>query len=338
MALAHSSAMRNLLLTAMAAMFILALSIPEAFHDAPGGLNGPLTVAASYLAFRALHLGMYWRLSTSDPAMRRQLIRFAPAVLTGTAFLFSAAATHGAAQTWLWIAAVAADFIGVAAGGTRGWQLRSTNHFSERHGQIIIIALGESILAIGVAADGNAISWPIIAASVLGLLVATALWWIYFDITAAQAEHRLHHEPATTRAGLARNAYSVLHLPMVLGIVLTALGLKKVVQYAGIEGNHTLTDPLPGSTLFALIGGIIVYLLAHGAFRIVLGMPTYRGRLLAVTLLALVWITGYHVPGHTTLTMVATTMATLILTETLTHAHQRAQATPYRSQAAALNP
>ncbi|WP_415972429.1 low temperature requirement protein A [Rhodococcus sp. 077-4] len=323
MALAHSSAMRNLLLTAMAAMFILALSIPEAFHDAAGGLDGPLAVAVCYLVFRALHLGMYWRLSAPDPVMRRQLIRFAPAVLTGTALMFSAAAVHGAAQTWLWIGAVAADFVGLALGGARGWQLRSTIHFSERHGQIIIIALGESILAIGVAVEGDAMSWPIVGAALLGLFVATSLWWIYFDVTAAHAEHRLQQEPPETRARLARNAYSILHLPMILGIVLTALGLKKVVQYAGTGESHTLTDPLEASTLLALIGGIILYLFTHAVFRVVLGMRIYLGRFLAMGVLALLWAIGFQVPGHTTLILVAATMATLIAVEALTHADQR---------------
>jgi low temperature requirement protein LtrA len=327
MALAHSSAVRNLLLTAMAAMFVLALSIPEAFHDVEGGLDGPLAVATCYLVFRALHLGMYWRLSAPDPVMRRQLMRFAPAVLTGTALMFFAAGAHGVAQTWLWIGAVAADFVGLAVGGARGWQLRSTSHFSERHGQIIIIALGESILAIGVAVQGDAMSWPIIGASVLGLFVATGLWWIYFDITAEQAERRLQREPSETRAGLARNAYSVLHLPMILGIVLTALGLKKVVQYAGTGENHTLTDPLEGFTLLALIGGIILYLLSHAAFRAVLTLGTYRGRFLAVGALALLWVIGFRIPGHTTLLLVAATMAVLIIAEWLLSSGRRDAAT-----------
>jgi low temperature requirement protein LtrA len=266
---------------------------------------------------------MYWTLSAADPLMRTQLIRFAPAVLTGTVLMFCAAGVHGAAQTWLWIGALAADFVGLAVGGARGWQLRSTSHFSERHGQIIIIALGESILAIGVAVRGDAISWPVVGASVIGLLVATALWWIYFDVTAVQAEQRLRSQPVETRAQLARNAYSVVHLPMVLGIVLTALGLKKVVQYAGTDGSHTLTDPLQGSTLLALIGGITLYLLAHAAFRSVMRVGTYWGRLLAVGVLAVVWVVGFHVPGYTTLIAVATTMATVIIAESVTHAGQR---------------
>lgn len=323
MAAAHASAMRNLLLTAMAAIFVLALSIPEAFQDAGHGLNGPLVVACCYLVFRTLHLGMYWRLSATDRLMRAQLTRFAPAVLTGTVLMFCAATTHGPGQTWLWVGALAADFAGIAAGGAQGWRIRSTSHFAERHGQIIIIALGESILAIGIAVRGDALTWPIVGASLLGLLVATSLWWIYFDVTARQAEHRLRSEPAETRARLAGNAYSMLHLPMVLGIVLAALGLKKVVQYAGTGESHTLRDPLEGFTLLALLGGIILYLVTHTAFRAVMSLGIYGGRLLAVAALALLWIIGPHISGYTMLILVAATMTTVVVEESVTHTSQR---------------
>jgi len=323
LAVTHSVAVRNLLLAAMSASFVLALSIPEAFHDAPGGLNGPVVVAVCYFVFRALHLCMYWMLSAADPAMRVQLVRFAPAVLTGTALMFAAAGTHGNTHTLLWGAALSADYIGVAIGGAAGWKLRSTGHFSERHGEIIIIALGESILAIGIAVRGDAISWPIIGTAVLGLTLATALWWIYFDVTAQQAEHRLATEPSETRAGLARNAYSILHLPMVLGIVLAALGLKKIVQYAGPGNDHTLEDPLSASTIFALIGGITLYLLAHAAFRWRMSLGTYGGRMVTVAALVILWIVGPHIAGHTLLVLVTAAMAALVTYESVAHRADR---------------
>lgn len=324
MAAPHTSTMRNLLLSAMAAIFVLALAIPEASHDAGPGLNGPLVVACCYLVFRTLHLAMYWRISATDPLMRAQLTRFAPAVLTGTVLMFCAAATHGPGQTWLWAGAVAADFAGIAAGGAQGWRLRSTAHFAERHGQIVIIALGESILAIGIAVRGGALTWPVVSAALLGLLVATSLWWIYFDVTADRAERRLRSEPAATRARIAGIAYSVLHLPMVLGIVLTALGLKKVVEYAGVGGSHTLGDPLEGFTLLALLGGIIVYLMTHAAFRAVLGLGVDRGRLLAVAALALLGAAGPHLQGSTVLVLVAATMTTVLVVESIAHARGHA--------------
>jgi low temperature requirement protein LtrA len=323
MAVTHAAAVRNLLLTAMSAMFILALSIPEAFHDAGGGVNGPLVVATCYLVFRGLHLWMYWMLSAADPDMRRQLVRFTPAVCTGIALMYVAAGAHGTVQTLLWVGVLSADFVGVAIGGAGGWKLRSTGHFSERHGEIIIIALGESILAIGIAVRDDAISWPIIGASLLGLMLATALWWIYFDVTAEQGEHRLQVEPEESRAGLARNAYSLIHLPMVLGIVLTALGLKKVMQYAGTNSDHTLADPMKATTLFALVGGIILYLLAHAAFRWRLELGVYVDRFVAVGVLGVLWILGHHIAGLTFLILVTATMATIVTYESVAHAPQR---------------
>jgi low temperature requirement protein LtrA len=325
LAATHSVAVRNLLLTAMAAMLVLALTIPEAFHDSPGGLRGPTILAVCYAVFRGLHLLMYWMLSAEDRAMRAQLIRFAPAVATGALLMFVAAGNEGTTQTLLWVAALCIDYVGVAVGGRRGWQLRSTRHFTERHGDIVIIALGETILAIGVAVRGESVSWPIVEVAVLGLTLATALWWVYFDVTVSQAEHRLESEPSLTRAALARDAYSVLHLPMVLGIVLTALGLKQVVQYAGPSDGHTLQDPLSAATLFALIGGIILYLVAHAAFRIRLGLATYLGRSLTVAGLALLWVVGAHLPGHTVLVLVTLAMAGLVTLESVAH---RADRTP----------
>lgn len=327
LAAAHSLAVRNVLLVAMFAVLVLALAIPEAFHDVPGGLDGPLVVAVCYLAFRGLHLLMFWRLSAGDASMRRQLARFAPAVLSGTALLFVAAFAEGATQTALWGAALAADYVGVAVGGARGWHLRSTAHFSERHGEIVIIALGESILAIGVAVGAGVLDWPTVVASMLGLTVATSLWWVYFAAGGDAAHRRLDAEPDDTRPRLARNAYSVLHLPVVLGIVLVALGLKKVVEYASGHDGHSLQDPLPGSVLFALLGGILLFLLAHAAFRRALGLPAARDRFVVVAALALLWAVGPWLPGQVTLVCTALVMAVLMTVESViqARAHHRSR-------------
>jgi len=105
-----------------------------------------------------------------------------------------------------------ADYLGNVLGGARGWRIRSVSHFVERHGLIVIIALGEPI------------SWPIVAAAVLGLTLSAALWWAYFDVTSLLAERAFAACPLDDRARLARDAYSYLHLPLVAGIVLLALG------------------------------------------------------------------------------------------------------------------
>ena len=144
---------------------------------------------------------------------------------------------------------------------------RSPGHFSERHGLIVIVALGESIVAIGVGVAERPISWPIIVASALGLLLASTMWWAYFDVSALQGEHALGSEPVETRPRLARNAYSFAHLPIMVSIVLVALGLKKVFEYVSDAETHTLSDPLKGAALFALAGGTALYLLAHVLFK-----------------------------------------------------------------------
>lgn len=255
------------ILAGMAAMFVLALCIPEAFDDLPGGLSGPVVVAVCYLLFRTMHLVMFMIISREDAGLRKQVLRFALSVVASSVLLLIASEFERWLQTGLWMLALLADYVGTALGGFRGWRLPSPGHFSERHGLIIIVALGESIVAIGVGVAQEPITWVIIAASVLGLLLASAMWWAYFDVSALLGEHALVNEPPETRARLARNAYSYSHLPLLLGVVLVAFGLKEVLLYVSDSSHHSLTDPLPGVALAALVGGVVLYLLGHVIFK-----------------------------------------------------------------------
>lgn len=264
---ADRGTVRTVLLAAMAAMFVISMAIPEAFDDLPGGWSGPVVVALGYFAFRTLHLVLFWVIADGDPVLRRTLLRFAPSMLGGTAILLVASQFHGTTQTLLWALALAVDYGGTYLVDARGWRLRSVAHFAERHGLIVIVALGESIVAIGAGATDLPISGPIVLASVLGLAVSAALWWIYFDHTAAYGEHALAAEPEETRPRLARDAYTFLHFPVMAGVVLLALGLKKVLEYVGDEGHHELSDPLKTVALCALFGGVALYLLGEVGFR-----------------------------------------------------------------------
>ena len=255
------------ILAGMAAMFILALCIPEAFDDLPGGLQEPVVLAVCYVFFRTMHLVMFLIISREDAELRKQVLRFALSVAASGALLLLASQFRGWLQTGLWMLALTADYVGTALGGFRGWRLPSPGHFSERHALIIIVALGESIVAIGVGVAKEPISWVIILASVLGLLLSSALWWTYFDVSALLGERALTEEPIETRARLARNAYSFGHLPLVLGVVLVALGLKEVLLYVSDSSHHTLTDPLPNVALASLVGGVVIYLLGHVIFK-----------------------------------------------------------------------
>jgi low temperature requirement protein LtrA len=320
---ADEGSVAGVLLLSMAAMFFIALAIPEAFHDLPGGLPGPVVIACAYFAFRALHLVLFWLIADGDPVLRRTLIRFAPSMLAGTALLLIASQYHGRTQTLLWAAALAADYGGTYLIDARGWRFRSAAHFAERHGLIVIIALGESIVAIGVGVTDLPISWPILLASLLGLVVSAALWWIYFDATVRYGERALEQEPPETRPKLARDAYTFLHLPMVIGIVLLALGLKKVLEYVGDTEHHHLDDPLKGVGLFALFVGVALYLLGHVGFKRRTVHQWSKSRLITAALVLIAVPLVTNVPALGQLAVLAALLTVLVAFETVRFAQER---------------
>ncbi|ONI89854.1 low temperature requirement protein A [Actinosynnema sp. ALI-1.44] len=256
---------RTAMLAAMGAMFLLALAIPEAFDDLPGGLDGPLVLAFCYLLVRVVHVWLFWIAAEDDAGLRAQILRFVPSMVGGTALLAIASQLTGTAQTLLWAAAVLADYGGTYLIGTSGWRLNSARHFAERYGLIIMIALGESIVAIGVGVTHLAISWPIVLAAVLGLAIAAALWWSYFDTHVIICERALSEAKGDERVSMGRTAFTYLHLPLLIGIVLLALGLKKVLGYVGGEHGHTLSDPLYGAPLWAMYGGVALFMFGYAA-------------------------------------------------------------------------
>lgn len=314
---------RVTMLVAMAAMFLLALAIPESFEDLPGGLPGPTVFALGYLVLRTAHLVLFWMISGDDPGLRRQVGMFAVTMVGGTALLLFASDTSGDAQLLLWLAAVVADYGGTLAIGSRGWRLPSARHFAERHGLIVIVALGESIVAIGLGVTELPISWPIIVAATLGLSVSASLWWVYFDTTALQGEHSLSQARDEHRVAMARTAFTYLHLPMMGGIVLLALGLKKVLEYVGDTEHHTLSDKLYGLPLWALYGGVAMYLLAHVGFSYRCARHLKILRLVtAVVLVALVPLVA-NLPSLASLGVLAAVLIALNATEVIRFAEAR---------------
>jgi low temperature requirement protein LtrA len=178
---ADESVVRLAMIGAMATLFVIALTIPESFEDLPGGLPGPVVFAVGYFAVRLAHLSMFWAAGRTDPGLRRQLVKFTPSVLVGTTMLLIASQLTGTAQILAWVAALIGDLVGTMLAGATGWRVNSAKHFAERHGLIIIVALGESIVSIGIGVAELPISWPSVGASVLGLVLSAALWWTYFD-------------------------------------------------------------------------------------------------------------------------------------------------------------
>jgi low temperature requirement protein LtrA len=237
----------------MAAMLIVSLSLPEAFGDLG------LLFGCSYFVVRALHLILYVANTrrTGDDDNLGAILKLAPGFLLAPALLILAGALDGDARIYVWTLALLVDYGTPLAFGTEEFNLHPA-HFAERYGLIIIIALGESLVAIGAGA-GFELNTAEVVAALLGIACAFALWWAYFDIVAIVAERRLSEAPHGEQAPLARDSYSYLHFPMIAGIVLFAFGLKKTEA----APEEVLKD-VPAA---ALCGGVALYLAAHIAFR-----------------------------------------------------------------------
>jgi low temperature requirement protein LtrA len=258
---------------AMAALLVVALCVPEAFDDRA------LAFALAYGVVRAGHIALFLLASRDDAALRRSVLGLTASTALAVGLLVGASALDGLAQAGLWVLAIVIDGGGPALFGLAGWRL-VPGHFAERHNLVIILALGESIVALGIGANVD-LSVGVIAAAVLGIALASAIWWTYFDVVAIVTRLRLlRSREGQERNALARDSYSYLHYPMVAGIVLVALGLKHTLAH--------IDDPLDSVHRFALLGGVAIYLLAHVALRLRNAHSVNRQRLLlALVLLAL---------------------------------------------------
>ena len=266
---------------ALAAVFIVALVIPEAYHDLDGGLNAPLVLVIGYTFVRAVHLVLYFLAAGDDVALRRQVLRTSIALLGASPLLFIGALVGGEAQTWLWIAALVIDVTFTYVTSTGGnWRIHSPAHWAERFSLVIILALGESIVAVGFGAAEAPISWPILAGVLLAISLATALWWLYFDFIARAAERILAHHSERARASLAIDGYTYLHLLLIAGIIISALGLEEVM--ARVNGD----EPLGYFGAAALLGGTSLYLAGHAFFWRRVGRTWKWWRLGGATMLA----------------------------------------------------
>ncbi len=303
----------------MAVMFVASLAIPESFDDLPGGLDAPLVLAVCYALVRLAHLGLFVVAAEDDSGLVHQLALFAPVVLVSISLVIAGALVGGSGQVGLWIAALVVDYGGTQAIGASGWRLRSARHFAERHGLILIVALGESIVAIGVGVTQLPISTSIVIASTLGIALAAAMWWAYFDVVARVGEHVLASARGENRARLARDSYSYLHLPMVAGIVLAALGLKKVLGYVGGEDGHDWSYVMHGLPVYALHGGVALYLLAHVCFRLRNVGTLNRQRLLVAALLLALIPVGERIGALMDLLLVSGIVVALIAYEATRH-------------------
>jgi len=298
----EDDAVRLSIFVAMAGLLVLALCVPRAF----GSLG--LTFAVAYGIVRYAQIALFTLASRDDPGLRHSVNGLAISTAIGVGLIAAASFFDGWLQGGIWALALALD-VGAPyfAIDSTGWKL-APRHFAERHGLILIVALGESIVAIGVAAELS-LDAGIVTAAALGIATVAALWWIYFDVVAIVAERRLSSaEVGRAQNDMARDSYSYLHYPMVAGIVLLALGLEKTLAHVG--------DPLEVVPAFALLGGVAAYLLGHVGFRYRhIHTVNWRRAGLAVLLLALLPL-AVELPALATLAIVATLLWALIALET----------------------
>ncbi|QAY74017.1 low temperature requirement protein A [Agromyces protaetiae] len=244
---------------ATAVMFLVALAIPEAWDDLPGGLSGPLVFVIGYLLVRVVHGTVYLIAAGSDAGLRRQvLVSMATGLVPAAALLVAGCLVGGALQVWLWAVAIAIDWLLVYLTSRAGnsWRLNSASHFSERHGLIVILALGESIIAIGAVAMRIPVDWEVLGAALAAVALALGLWWSYFHHLADKVEHELAVRAGSERAALAVDVYTYLHYPIVAAIVLVAVGIDEAMLGIGEE------RPLEGFAAGCLGAGLAIYLAA----------------------------------------------------------------------------
>jgi low temperature requirement protein LtrA len=248
----EATANRVLLLGGMCGYFVLALAVPGAFS------GSGFTFGLAFLVVVLVHGWLFLHASGSGASGMRAL---APVNLTGGALVALGGALGGDAETVMWAAAFLLMWVGPLIVGLDDFSVAPA-HFVERHGLVVLIAIGESVVAIGIGAAELAVDAELVLVAVLGLLLSAGLWWTYFGGDDTRAERALAAMDQRARAHAALAAFGWAHLALLLGIVCVAVGLKKATGHA--------YDPLETGPALALAGGVAVYLVADVWFRRIL--------------------------------------------------------------------
>jgi low temperature requirement protein LtrA len=260
---------RLFLIAGMAAFLICALAIPNAFQDTG------IAFGIGYLIVIMVHGFMYAR------AVGWKVARFVPLNFLSAAAVIAAGLVQGPARYFLWLLAIAFHVITSFLGSGLRFELR-VSHFAERHGLLLLVALGESIIAIG--AGGTALDPAFILAAVLGLVLTAALWWIYFvrDDEVAREAMLARANPQQLRQAL--SGYFYAFVPMLFGIILLATGIHSSIEH--------LTGKLDAAHAFVFGGGVGLYLIGTIIFRRAAGFSQVIYRYAAASLAVLTGFLG----------------------------------------------
>jgi low temperature requirement protein LtrA len=312
-----------------AVIFVAALSIPHTLTQDPRDRDADLVFATCYLLVRALQVFAIWYSARHDPQLRLPWLALAVPAALSSALLLAAALVPPflfgrnrelafTVEVVLWVLAIAVAYGVSAVVKTRSLPLVSARHWAERYGQVVLIALGESFISLGTGPRlqaGLPLTWPVIYGSAVGIVVIAALAWAYFDIRQLVGVGALERARGPAKNALARDAYAYLHLPMIVGVILFSLGLKKVLSSVA-DLDTPNSRPLPDIDIYLLYGGVCVYLGALLAFQLRTGARTDWFQLAArLGLLALI-PPALVLPGIAALGLLA---AFLLFTTSVNH-------------------
>jgi len=259
---------RLLLLGGMAAFLLLALVIPRAFA------GGGAAFGLAYLVVVGVHAALFTR--TSSESAVRAILRIAPFNIASALLILAAGVGGGLLEYGLWALAFALEWVTPSVARTEGFEIRAA-HFVERHGLVVIVAIGESVVAIGIGAAGLPIDAGLVVVAVLGLALNACLWWTVFggddDV---RAERALEDAPLARRPTLALHAFGYWHLPLLFGIIAIAAGLKKAT---GLPSG-----PLEAAAAIQLAACVAVFLIAAALVCRTLGISHGPWRGLAAVL------------------------------------------------------
>jgi low temperature requirement protein LtrA len=256
---------RLLLIAGMAAFLVCALAVPRAFDD------GGVAFGLGYLLVVAVHGGLYAQ------AAGAAVLWFAAPNAVAALSLVAAGFLDRPAAYALWAVPLVNQFVTPRISARAAPRLRvHAAHFVERHGLLLLVALGESVVAVGIGLGDVRPDIGLVAAAVLGLALAAGLWWSYFTGDEEGAERALAAATMDRRFRLANNAYFYAYIPMLVGVIVIAAGVKRSIGH--------VTEQLGTGPALALAGGVAIYLAGDVAFRRTLSIRPVGYRAVAAVL------------------------------------------------------
>ena len=312
---------RLLLIALMLASLLMAIAIPEAF-----GERGLLFAVAYVVIQVGRHTFLTYAAAAPGTVERARAASILVWFLAAGVLWIAGGIAEGPARTVLWLAALALDYAGPlltfrVPGRPRlapeAWEI-GTEHFSERFQLFIIIALGETIVITGATTSELELTLATVAAFAVAFLTTAALWWLYFNLVAAISERRLAQ--AEARVLLARDAYTYLHVVLVAGILLNAVGDELVIAHP--------TEELSGAELAATVGGPALYLLAHVLLRLRMSGTLAVRRLLGAAACVVIGLVGSALSALVVAALLLAVLVGVIVGDQLAGIHRRQRGEP----------